>query len=161
MYAIRGYTDTNCELDMAKTRLNLLMDRKTKLYTKYFPLTANIKDIIVDGGEENKDKMLEYLHELHEIDIGTGMSLAQEITYQQSVIDKLQAYLNIMQDSLSKMSGIEYQLFYEIAYKGVNISKAVENIAVANNKDVGTIWKNYYKKIKKYVKKLKCTVFIQ
>ena len=154
MYAIRNYTNTKCELEMAKTRLNLLMDRKEKLYCKYFPITSKIKEVMVDGGSRNNDKMADYLHELHEVDIGTGKSLAEEITYQQQNVDKLQGYLNNMADSLSKMTGIEYQLFYEIVYKGVNITKAVDNIADANNIEPQTIWKNYYKKIKKYVNRV-------
>lgn len=155
MFTIHSYTDTKCELEIAKTRLNFLMDKKEKLYCKYFPLTPKLKEAIVDGGEENNDKMADYLHELHEIDLGTGMSLAQEITYQQQNIDKLQTYLDKMTETLSKMKGIEYQLYYEIAFNGVNISKAVDNIAERNDKDSGTIWKNYYKNIKKDINKLK------
>ena len=154
MYAIRNYTNTKCELEMAKTRLNLLMDRKEKLYCKYFPITSKVKAVMVDGGIKSNDKMAEYIHELHEVDIGTGKSLAEEITYQQQNVDNLQGYLNNMADSLSKMTGIEYQLFYEIVYKGINITKAVENVAVANDIEPQTIWKNYYKKIKKYVNRV-------
>jgi lambda repressor-like predicted transcriptional regulator len=154
MYAIRNFTNTKCELEMAKTRLNLLMDRKEKLYCKYFPITAKAKEVMVDGGYRNNDKMADYIHELHEVDIGTGKSLAEEITYQQQIVDNLQGYLNNMADSLSKMTGIEYQLFYEIVYKGVKITKAVENIATANGIEPQTIWKNYYKKIKKYVNRV-------
>ena len=154
MYAIRNYTNTKCELEMAKTRLNLLMDRKEKLYCKYFPLTAKLKDVIVDGGEKNNDKMADYLHELYEIDVGTGKSLADEIAFEQQNIEKLQGFLNTMSDSLGKMRGIEYQLFYEIVYKGVNITKAVEIIAEKNNKEPQTIWKNYYRKISEYIKKI-------
>jgi len=155
MYDIRNYTNTKCELEMAKTRLSLLMDRKEKLYCKYFPITSHIKEVMVSGGNRNNDKMADYLHELHDVDIGTGKSLAEEITYQQQNVDNLQGYLNIMAESLSKMTGIEYQLFYEIVYKGVKITKAVENIAIANSIEPQTVWKNYYKKIKKYVNKIK------
>ena len=130
------------------------MDRKEKLYCKYFPITAKAKEVMVDGGYRNNDKMADYIHELHEVDIGTGKSLAEEITYQQQIVDNLQGYLNNMADSLSKMTGIEYQLFYEIVYKGVKITKAVENIATANGIEPQTIWKNYYKKIKKYVNRV-------
>ena len=154
MFTIRNYTDTKCELEMAKTRLNLLIDKKITIYGKYFPLTPNLKDVIVDGGEENNDKMADYVHEINEIDIGTGMSLVEEIAYQQKKIDKFQYYLDTMSDILSKMTGIEYQLFYEIVYNGVGITKAVENIAEENDKDTSTIWNNYYKKIKKDVKKI-------
>lgn len=154
MYAIRNYTNTKCELEMAKTRLNLLMDRKEKLYCKYFPITPKLKEVVVDGGTRNNDKMADYLHELHDIDLGTGKSLAEEIAYEQANVNKLQGYLNDMSDSLSKMTGIEYQLFYEIVFKGVNITKAVDNIASSNNIEPVTIWKNYYKKIKKYVNKI-------
>ena len=155
MYAIRNYTNTKCELEMAKTRLNLLMDRKEKLYCKYFPITPKLKDINVEGGIKNNDKMADYVHELHEIDIGTGKSLAEEITHEQANINTLQAYLDTMTDSLSKMTGIEYQLFYEIVYKGVRITKAVENIANVNDVEPQTIWKNHYRKIKSYIKKIK------
>ena len=154
MFTIHSYTDTKCELEMAKTRLSLLMDRKEKLYCKYFPLTPKLKEVMVDGGEHNNDKMADYLHELHEIDIGTGKSLAEEITYQQQNVDKLQGYLNNMTDSLAKMTGLEYKLYYEIVVKGVNVSKAVDNIAELSSKETRTIWKNYYNKIKKDVKKV-------
>lgn len=155
MYAIRNYTNTKCELEMAKTRLNLLMERKEKLYCKYFPITSRQKEIMVDGGKRSNDKMADYLHELHDIDLGTGKSLAEEIIYEQENIEKLENYLNDMSNSLSKMSGIEYQLFYEIVYKGVNVTKAVENIANNNDIEPQTIWKNYYKKIKRYVNRIK------
>jgi len=154
MYDIRNFTNTKCELEMAKTRLNLLMDRKEQLYCKYFPITSKLKEVMVDGSRNN-DKMADYLHELHEVDIGTGKSLEEEITYQQQNVDKLQGYLNVMADSLSKMTGIEYQLFYEIAYKGINITKAVDKVASVNDVEPQTIWKNYYKKIKKYVNRVK------
>jgi hypothetical protein len=154
MFTIRNFTDTKCELEVAKTRLNFLMDKKERLYCKYFPITPTLKKVMVDGGEKNNDKMADYLHELHEIDLGTGKSLAEEITYQQQNIDKLQGYLNNMSDSLSKMAGIEYKLYYEIVVKGVNISKAVGNIANETGKDTSTIWKNYYSKIKKDIKKV-------
>jgi vacuolar-type H+-ATPase subunit D/Vma8 len=154
MYDIRNYTNTKCELEMAKTRLNLLMDRKEKLYCKYFPITAKLKDVVVSNTNANSDKMAEYLTELHEVDIGTGKSLAEEITYEQENINRLQGYLNTMSITLSKMTGIEYELFYEIVFKGVNITKAVENIAVSNNIEPQTIWKNYYKKVKKHVNRI-------
>lgn len=154
MLTIRNYTDTKCELEMAKTRLSLLMDKKEKLYCKYFPITPKLKEVVIDGGERNNDKMADYVHELHEIDIGTGKSLAEEISYQQQKIDKLRGYLNTMNDTLSKMSGLEYKLYYEIVVKGVNISKAVDNIAEFSGKETRTIWKNYYNKIKKDVKKV-------
>lgn len=154
MLTIHIYTDTKCELEIVKTRLSLLMDKKERLYCKYFPITPTLKEVMVDGGEKNNDKMADYLHELYETDIGTGKSLAKEIEYQQQNIDKLQGYLNDMTVTLSKMNGLEYKLYYEIVVVGTNISKAVEKIAEVSNKDIGTIWKNYYSKIKKDVKKI-------
>lgn len=154
MLTIHTYTDTKCELEVAKTRLSFLMDKKERLYCKYFPLTPTLKEDVVDGGERDNNKMADYVHELHEIDIGTGKSLADEIKYQQENVTRLQGYLTDMTLSLSKMTGLEYALYYEIVVKGVSISKAVSNIAEVNDKDTRTIWKNYYSKIKKDVKKL-------
>lgn len=154
MFTIHSYTDTKCEFEIAKSRLRLLTDKKETLYCKYFPITPTLKEVMVDGGERNNDKMADYLHELHEIDIGTGKSLAEEIVYQQANVNKLQEYLQEMSESLSKMSGLEYKLYYEIVVKGVSISKAVENIATTYEKEPRTIWKNYYNKIKKDIKKV-------
>lgn len=155
METIRTYTNTKCELEMAKTRLSLLMDRKEQLYAKYFPVTKKLKDDIVKGGEKDKDKMAMYVHELNEVDIGTGRSLAQEIEYQRSVVDKFKRYVNEMTEALGKMKGIEYSLYYEIVVNGVNTSKAVSNVAERYNRDDQTIWKYHYNKIKNDVKKLK------
>lgn len=140
---------------MAKTRLNLLMDKKEELYCKYFPITSRFKEILIDGGIENNDKMADYIHELHTVDIGTGMSLAEEIEYQQKRISKLQGYLSDMDSTLSKLTGIEYSLYYEIVVNGINITRAISNIAEQHGKDDQTIWKYHYKKIKKYIKRVK------
>lgn len=162
MDTIRTYTNTKCELEMAKARLSLLMDRKEQLYCKYFPITAKIKQDVVSGGQRNNDKMADYVHELHEVDIGTGKSLADEIEAGRAVVDSLQKYLNLMNDTLSKMNGIEYALYYEIVVKGMRVSRAVSIIAERYNRDDQTIWKYHYSKIKKDIKTLKkyseCTV---
>lgn len=154
MLTIHTYTDTKCELEMAKARLNLLLDKKEVLYCKYFPITAMPKEIVVDSSKSNNDSMAKYMHELYEIDIGIGKSLGDEIEYQQQNVKRLQSYLDSMTLTLSKMRGLEYKLYYEIVVNGTNITKAVEKIAEESNKDTGTIWKNYYEKIKKDVKKL-------
>lgn len=154
MRTLRNYTDTKCELEMAKARLNLLIDKKITIYGKYFPLNAKLKEIHVDGGSGNNDPMVDYMHELTIVDLGTGMSIIEEIDYQQKNIVMLQSYLDSMNESLSKMTGIEYQLFYEIVYNGLSVSKAIEKIAELTDKDTSTIWKYHYKKIKKDVKKI-------
>lgn len=154
METIRTYTNTKCELEMAKARLSLLMDRKEQLYCKYFPMTQTIKEDVVSGGQRNNDKMADYVHELHEVDIGTGRSLADEIEYQREGVEKLQQYLSLMEDTLSKMKGIEYALYYEIVVKGVRVSRAVSIIAERYNKDDRSIWKYHYSKIKKDLRTL-------
>lgn len=131
------------------------MDRKEELYCKYFPLTAKLKEDVVSSSRPNNDKMADYVYELNDVDIGTGRSLADEIEYQRGVISKLQRYISDMDETLSKMTGIEYTLYYEIAVKGIIPSKAVSDVAERYNKDDRTIWKYHYSKIKKYVKNLK------
>lgn len=161
MVTLQNYTDTKCELEIAKNRLRWLLDKKEELYSKYFKVTSKIKEVSVSSHADN-DNMARYVHELHEIDIGTGKSLGEEIDKQQKLVVELEKYINAMNETLGKMSGIEYQLFYEIVFKGVSISKAVDKISTINNKDSQTIWKNHYRKIKKYVYKiLKYTVKLQ
>lgn len=154
MITIKTYTNTKCELEMAKKRLAYLMDRKERLYCKYFPITPTLKEDIVDGGEQTNDKMADYVHELHEIDIGTGMSLAEEIRYQQEHVNRLQGYVNDMTETLSKMTGIEYELYYEIIVNGLNRSQAVSKIAEKHGKDDRTIWKYHYANIKRDISRV-------
>lgn len=155
METIRTYTNTKCELEMAKARLSLLMDRKEQLYCKYFPITAKLKENVVSGGTPNNDKMADYVHELYDVEIETGQSLGDEIEYQRAVVDRLQRCINEMSETLSKMTGIEYTLYYEIVVKGVRISRAVSNVAEQYGKDDHTVWKYHYSRIKKDIKKLK------
>jgi hypothetical protein len=137
------------------------MDRKEELYAKYFPVTKKLKDDVVKGGKKDNDKMAMYVHELNEVDIGTGRSLAQEIDYQMAVVDKFKRYISDMDETLSKMRGIEYSLYYEIVVNCETISRAVSNIAERYNVDDSTIWKYHYSKIKNDIKKLQCPVKVQ
>lgn len=130
------------------------MDRKEQLYCKYFPITAKIKDDVISGGEQRNDKMDRYLSELYDVDIGTGNSLAAEIDHQRMVVDKLASCLAQMATALERMTGIEYELYYEIVVNGKRITKAVEYIAEKYDRDTQTIWKYYYPKIEKDIKSL-------
>lgn len=154
MEVLRTYTNTKCELEIARARLGWLMDRKEQLYCKYFPITAKIKDDIISGGDKNNDKMDRYLSELYDVDIGTGNSLAAEIDYQRAVVDKLTTLLTEMTTALERMTGIEYELYYEIVVNRRRITKAVEYIAEKYDRDTQTIWKYYYPKIEKDIKSL-------
>lgn len=154
METIRTYTNTKCELEMAKTRLNLLIDRKERLYAKYFPITQQVKEDVITGGKKDNDKMALYVHELNEVDIGTGFSLAQEIEYQRSIIERDTQYLNEMTETLNKNTDIEYALYFEIVINGISKTQAVKNIAEIYKKEERTIWKYHYSKIKKYLKTL-------
>lgn len=58
---------------------------------------------------------------------------------------------NSIKKNLSELKGIEYELYSEIVINGLNVSKAVEKVAEKNEKDVSTIWKNYYPKIKTFI----------
>ena len=60
---------------------------------------------------------------------------------------------NNIKSHLKSLQGIEYELYSEIVIKGLNVSKAVEKVAEKNEKDISTIWKNYYPNVKKYITK--------
>lgn len=155
MHAILNYTNTKVDLEVAKTRLNLLMDKKEALYCKYFSITPKLKDVVVDGGARNNDKMADYLHELTKINPNTGKSLEQEINDQLNVVQKLEYYLKRMETTLKDLDGMGADLYKEIIINGNKVSKAVEKIAERYNKDVSTIWRLYHREVKEYVNMLK------
>lgn len=157
MYAILNYTNTKVDLDTAKLRLNLLMDKKESLYCKYFSIVPNLKDVVVTGGARNNDKMADYVYELNKINPNTGKSLEDEINEQLKVVQKLEYYLKAMESTLNGLTGIDADLYKEIAINGTKISKSVEKIAEKYNKDVSTVWRVYHRNVKEYINMLKVT----
>lgn len=155
MIATLNYTNTKLDLESAKARLNLLMDKKEELYCRYFSISSKIKEVVIDGGQRNNDKMADYLHELTKINPLTGKSLEQEINDQLIVVQKLEYYLKRMENTLNTYTGLEADLYKEIVVNGLKISKAVEKVAEKYNKDVSTVWRLYHKTVKKDVYLLK------
>lgn len=161
MSAIRNYTNTKCDLETAKARLSILIDKKTALYNKYFPVTSKTGESSPDKNKSTKDKMTLYMHDLLKIDSNTGKSLEDEIDEQLEEVHHLSNYLSIMDSSVEKLKGIEADLYNNIVFKGMKITKAVEKTAEDYEKDVRTIWKYHYPKIKKMIKINKSSVKVQ
>lgn len=155
MKAIINYNNTLCELNSAKIRLNLLMDRKEALYSKYFPMNKPLTFDKVDGGHAMNDPMNAYMIELTTPDERTGKSLDQEIDEQREEINKLDQYLKMMDSTLTNLTGLEAELYRYIVKDGMKISKAVEKVAETSNKDTSTIWRMYHKSLKADINKLK------
>ena len=76
--AITNYTNTQAELLIAKDRLNLLMERKEKIYTKFFPIVARMSDTPSHTNKKS-DPMADYVYEITKPNPITGISLDQEI----------------------------------------------------------------------------------
>lgn len=154
MYTINSYNNTKCDLEMARHRLSALMIDKEHLYTKYFPITPKLKDIPTDSHQKS-DKMAQYVAELTKINPLTGMSLDGEIEYVRNLIGKFEYLMKSMDICLEKYEGIEGYLYKKIVKDNVPITKAVNKTAEKFHIEPQTIWKNYYKKIEKEIKKLR------
>lgn len=151
---IRTYANTKAELNVAKTRLDLLMSRKEEIYTRYFPITAKFKDTIAHTNKQT-DAMAEYVAEITRINQITGMSLEDEIEEQRNKVNELKHYIDLIEQEMLKTTGIENELFKKIVIEGYKPTKAVTKIAEKYNKEEQTIWKYYYSKIKEAVEKSK------
>lgn len=149
---IRTYSNTKAELNIVKSRLELLMKQKEELYTKYFPLTAKLEETSAHTNKKS-DQMAEYMAELTKINSITGMSLDQEIEEQRNKVQTIEYYIKSMEYNLKNTTGIENELFKLIVIKGINKSKAVKIIAEKHDMHDDTIWKYHYSKIKKEIDK--------
>ena len=58
-----------------------------------------------------------------------------------------------MEKTLKSLTGIEYQLFYEIIVNKRNVTKAIDIVSVKADKDPSTLWKYYYPKVKQEIQK--------
>ena len=161
MKTIINYNNTLCELNSAKLKLSLLMDRKEALYCKYFPMNKPTNSEHVDGGHTIKDTMPLYVEELTRINEETGKSLEQEINEQRNEVNKLNYYIRLMKNTIKKLKGIEAELYRFIVFDNMKISKAIEKTAEKNYVDDRTIWRIYHKTIKEHINKLKLSVKCQ
>lgn len=69
-------------------------------------------------------------------------------------ISRYTKIIKIMEEDIRNLSGIENKLYKEIVINGTTVSKAIEKISIEENKDVSTLWKNYYPNVKKKIEKL-------
>lgn len=65
------------------------------------------------------------------------------------IVDTQNKIIIQIKKDLSELKGIEYNLYSKIVVEGLNVSKAIEKVSLEEEKDISTIWKNYYPKIKK------------
>lgn len=82
------------------------------------------------------------------------LQLAREKEMLDNIINLQIELLNQMEKDLKNLNGIENRLYYEIVVKGMRVSKAIEKISLEEDKDVSTLWKNYYPKVKKRIGQL-------
>lgn len=98
-------------------------------------------------------KMFTLTHELAFNEKYNGMTLIQRLEFLSNSLNELEKEITIRKSTLSKFKGIKYDLYALIMIDGYNPSKAVNKIANDYDIDVSNVWKNHYKKIKKYFKK--------
>lgn len=154
MRVLKTLVNTQYELNIAKTRLDYLLGKKEEIYTKYFPITSKIKDVPVQSSTKDNDKMALYLAELNDVNEITGKSLEQEIEEQRNEVNLLRYYINLMNNNLENLTGIEYEIYKNVVVKGFSITKSVEKVAEKYNKEPSTIWHVNYPRIKKELKKI-------
>ena len=130
--------------------LKILEEKKESIRCKYFKVTSSASNTTSTKTNENRDNYANYMSELEK------EKILDKIEKKRNEINKLNYYIKKIEYNLSELVGIEYRLFYKII-NGVNISKAVEEVASENcynNKKpstVSVIWEKYYPNIKKEI----------
>ena len=156
--AITNYANTQAELTVARDRLNLLLERKEQIYTKFFSLTAKLSDVPSHTNKKS-DPMADYMYEISKPNPLTGISLEEEIEAARNDVGKLTYYIKKMRNTFKTLTGIENELFRLIVMDGYGKTKAVNKVAEKYQKEPQTIWKYYYPKIKEEI--YKCIVKVQ
>ena len=149
MKVIVCYDNTRHSLEIIKEELKILLERKDKIYSKYFSKSGMSQ---LNKNKMIKDKMALYIHECTKINPKTGKSLDMEIEEVQNEVDKLEDHLRVMTKNLLKMNGIEYDIYSRIVLKNQKITKAIEEVAENFDKSERYVWDIYNKKIKKFLK---------
>lgn len=79
----------------------------------------------------------------------------EEIRSIDKILENKNNAKKIIASHLKELDGIENKLYYQIVVLGKNVTQAVDKVAFDCDKDVSTIWKNYYPNVKNKIKKLK------
>jgi hypothetical protein len=154
MTVIRNYNDTKNELEIAKHRLSWLLERKERIYQRYCGVnTSTLNGVKVQTSKTNKDNMAVYLDKL-DAKQQNGLSLNEEILHQEDTVKQLDYYINLMNNNLKQMKGLEYKLYYAIAVEGRSITGAIFDLSVNTGKSESTLWRIYRDKIEAEIKEL-------
>lgn len=81
-------------------------------------------------------------------------NILTEIELIKKTISQYNKVIKKMEEDICNLSGIENKLYKEIVINGTSVSKAIEKVSEEENKDVSTLWKNYYPNVKKEIEKL-------
>ena len=79
----------------------------------------------------------------------------EEIIHINKILEIKENTKKIIALHLKELNGIENKLYYQIVVLGKNVTQAVDKVAFDCDKDVSTIWKNYYPNVKNKIKELK------
>ena len=59
-----------------------------------------------------------------------------------------------MEEDIKELKGVEYKLYNEIVFNGINVTKAIEKVSFDEYLDISTLWKNYYPSVKEKINEL-------
>lgn len=136
---MKNYYDQKQELEVAKTRLKTLKEKRQLYFNETQPKSKKINGVMVKSTPTHTDKFLEYTTKVEVID--------DEIEMLEHEIRILSSYLRRMENSLRSMKGILEKVFVD---KYVD-NMAVTEIALKNNYSQVQIYR-YLKKINKIIK---------
>lgn len=81
-------------------------------------------------------------------------SLLDERSKIETIVYLQKKLLNQIDCDLETYHGIEYKIFKEIMINGLSVTKAIEKVAYEEDKDISTLWKYYYPKVKEKIAEL-------
>lgn len=92
-------------------------------------------------------KRLDLILKYEEIIREEKKSIYEIINLQTKLLDQ-------MKEDLKQLNGIESKLYVEIVINGMKVSRAIDKVAFEEEKDISTLWKNYYPQVKKKIEHL-------
>lgn len=130
---------------------------KKNIYTHYTWKNGGFGTEPVMGGDIEKDKnLINYLDKVNYNNYrtigGESFSINEYIDKMNKEIDELEKIIEIYNKELKdNCSDISKELYILIKIQEYNPTKAVNLIAKEKNILLRNVWKNHYKKIKKYL----------
>ena len=138
------YSECQVEYQVLSTRYNYLMNKKAEISQMLLGIhSPSLEKIGGSNPSELGHKVILFNEEINVKKQPNGKTINEEMMDLEKKMDRLVEIMKEIESVISRIRGIEAQLFYQIMINGLKPTEAVEKVARENYISQETAWRKY------------------